>query len=46
MKSKKGKLQESAHFLRKQVEAEMINADNNQDFSALSVEMACFQDAR
>ena len=37
MKSKKAKLQESIDFLRKQVEAGMINADNNQDLSAFSV---------
>ena len=37
MKSKKAKLQESIDFLKKQVEAGMINADNDQDLSALSV---------
>ena len=46
MKPKKAKLQESVDFLRKQAEAGMINADNNQDLSALSVATACFQDAR
>ena len=46
MKSKKGKLQESAHFLRKQVEGEIINADKNRDLSALSVATACLQDTR
>ena len=46
VKSKKGKLQESAHFLRKQVEGEIINADKNRDLSALSVATACLQDTR
>ena len=46
MKSKKAKLQESVDFLRKPVEVGMINADNNQDLSALSVVTACLQDAR
>ena len=46
MKSKEAKLQESVGFLRKQVEAGMINADKNQDLSALSVATACLQDAR
>ena len=46
VKSKKGKLQESAHFLRKQDEGEIINADKNRDLSALSVATACLQDTR
>ena len=46
MKSKKGKLQEFVDFLRKQVEAGMINGDKNQDLSSLFVAMACLQDAR
>ena len=46
MKSQKAKLQESVNFLRKQVEAGMINADKNQDLSALSVATACLQDSR
>ena len=46
MKSKKAKLQESIDILRKQTEAEMINADKNQDLSALAVATACFQYAR
>ena len=46
VKSKKVKLQESAHFLRKQVEGEIINADKNRDLSALSVATACLQDTR
>ena len=33
-------LQESVGFLRQQVEAGMINADKNQDLSALSVATA------
>ena len=37
MKSKKPKLQGSIDFLKKQVEAGMINADNDQDLSAVSV---------
>ena len=37
MKSKKEKLQGSIDFLKKQVEAGMINADNDQDLSAVSV---------
>ena len=45
-KSKKVKLQESVDFLRKQVEAWMINADKNQDLSAVSVATACLQDVR
>ena len=46
VKSKKAKLQESADFLRKQVEAGMINAGKNQDLAALSLATTCFQDAR
>ena len=46
MKSKKAKLQESVDFLRKQDEAGMINADKNQDLSAVSVATACLQEAR
>ena len=46
MKLKKAKLQESIDFLRKQVEARMINADKNEDLFALSVATACLQDAR
>ena len=46
VKSQKAKLQESVNFLRKQVEAGMINADKNQDLSALSVATACLQDSR
>ena len=45
MKSKKAKLQESVDFLRKQDEAGMINADKNQDLSAVSVATACLQEA-
>ena len=45
-KSKKVKLQESVDFLRKQVEAGIINADKNQYLSALSVATVCLQDAR
>ena len=37
MKSKKAKLQGSIDFLKKLVEAGMINADNDQDLSAVSV---------
>ena len=37
MKSKKAKLQGSIDILKKQVEAGMINADNDQDLSAVSV---------
>ena len=44
--SKKAQQQESVDFLRKQVEAGMINADKNQDLSALSVATACLQDAK
>ena len=46
MNSKKAQQQESVDFLRKQVEAGMINADKNQDLSALSVATSCSQDAR
>ena len=46
VKSQKAKLQESVNFLRKQVEAGMINADKNQDLSALSLATACLQDSR
>ena len=45
VKSKKSKLQESVHFLRKHVEAGVINADKNQDLSTLSVATVCLQDA-
>ena len=44
--SKKAQQQESVDFLRKQVEAGMINADKNQDLSALLVATVCLQDAR
>ena len=46
VKSKKAKLQESVGFLRKQVDTWMINADKNQNLSALSVATACLQDAK
>ena len=46
VKSKKAKLQEPVDFSRRQVEEGMINANKNQDFSALSVATACLQDAR
>ena len=46
MNSKKAQQQESVDFLRKQVEAGMINADKNQDLPALSVATVCLQDAR
>ena len=47
VKSKKVKLQESEDFLKKkQVEAGMINADKNQDLSALSVATVSLQGAR
>ena len=46
MKSKKEMLQESIYFLRKQFEPGMINADKNQDLSALSVATVCLQVAR
>ena len=45
VKSKKSKLEESVHFLRKRVEAGVINADKNQDLSTLSVATVCLQDA-
>ena len=46
VKSKKEMLQESIYFLRKQFEPGMINADKNQDLSALSVATVCLQVAR
>ena len=46
VKSQKAKLQESVDFLRKRVEAGMINADKNQGLPALSVATAYLQDAR
>ena len=46
VKSKKMNLQEFIDFLRKQVEARMINPAKNQYLSALSVAMVCLQDTR